>query len=88
MILILHGYSGSALGIMNYSGFNEFVNDYNFIACYPQGTKDNKGYAFWNVGYAFHPNLCVVDVQFMVKLVSILKKNYLIQNSSHLRVLF
>ena len=76
LILILHGYSGSALGIMNYSGFNKLVNDHNFIACYPQGTKDDKGYAFWNVGYAFHPGQTVDDVQFIVKLVSRLKNNY------------
>ena len=76
LIFILHGYSGSALGIMNYSGFNKFVNDHNFIACYPQGTKDDKGYAFWNVGYAFHPDQTVDDVQFVVKLVSKLKNNY------------
>ena len=65
LIFILHGYSGSASGIMNYSGFNDLAEEQNFIACYPQGTTDASGNAFWNVGYSFHSFISVDDVQFI-----------------------
>ena len=65
LIFILHGYSGSASGIMGYSGINNLADEHNFIACYPQGTNDDKGYDFWNVGYSFHANVEVDDVEFI-----------------------
>ena len=65
LIFILHGYSGSASGIMGYSGINNLADEHNFIACYPQGTNDDNGYAFWNVGYSFHANVEVDDVEFI-----------------------
>ena len=65
LIFILHGYSGSASGIMGYSGINNLADEHNFIACYPQGTNDANGYAFWNVGYSFHANVEVDDVEFI-----------------------
>ena len=60
LIFVFHGYSGSASGIMDYSGFNELAEQHNFIACYPQGTIDDYGNPFFNVGYSFH-NLSGVD---------------------------
>ena len=65
IIFVLHGYSGSASGIMSYSGLNDLAEEHNFIACYPQGTIDDDGYAFWNVGYSFHDNVDVDDVEFI-----------------------
>ena len=49
LIFILHGYSGSASGIMGYSHFNDLAEEHNFIACYTQGKKDDYGNNFWNV---------------------------------------
>ena len=46
LIFVFHGYSGSASGIMDYSGFNELAEQHNFIACYPQGTIDDDGNPF------------------------------------------
>ena len=65
LIFVLHGYSGSASGIMDYSGFNELAEQHNFIACYPQGTIDDYGNSFFNVGYSFHTFSGVDDVQFI-----------------------
>ena len=70
LIFVLHGYSSSASTIMNYSGFNNLAEQNNFIACYPQGTTDIYGNAFFNVGYAFHAFSNVDDVQFIRALSS------------------
>ena len=50
---------------MDYSGFNELAEQHNFIACYPQGTIDDYGNSFFNVGYSFHTFSGVDDVEFI-----------------------
>ena len=54
LLFVFHGYSGSASGIMNYSGLNQIADDNGFAVCYPQGLIDEWDYAFWNVGYDWH----------------------------------
>jgi len=76
LIFVLHGYSGSASGIMDYSEFNDLAEEHNFIACYPQGTTDDNGNAFWNVGYSFHAFIGVDDVQFIRVLSSYIVQEY------------
>ena len=76
LIFVLHGYSGSAGGIMGYSGMNEVASEHGFAVCYPQGTSDQDGYNFWNVGYAFHQNQPVDDVAFLSSLASYLQNEY------------
>ena len=76
LIFVLHGYSGSANGIMGYSEFNDLAEEHNFIACYPQGTTDDYGNNFWNVGYSFHAFSGVDDVQFIRALSSHIVEEY------------
>ena len=40
----------------------------DFAVCYPRGTVDDSGNRFWNVGYDFHPNETVDDVDFLKEL--------------------
>jgi len=68
LVFVFHGYSGSALGIKNYSKFNLLAEEYGFAVCYPQGTKDQWGNTFWQVGYSFHSELVVDDVKFVREL--------------------
>ena len=70
LLFVLHGYSGSAVSIMNYSNMNLIADENGFVVCYPQGLIDDTGYAFWNVGYSFHPNETVDDVEFLSEIIS------------------
>ena len=76
LVFVLHGYSGSAGGIMGYSGMNEVARQNGFAVCYPQGISDQSGYNFWNVGYAFHNNQTVDDVNFLSSLANYLQYEY------------
>ena len=76
LVFVLHGYSGSAGGIMGYSGMNEIALQNGFVVCYPQGLSDQSGYNFWNVGYAFHDNQVVDDVNFLSSLANYLQDEY------------
>ena len=76
LVFVLHGYSGSAGGIMGYSGMNELAAEHGFAVCYPQGLSDEDGFNFWNVGYAFHENQTVDDVEFLSSLANYLQGEY------------
>ena len=76
LVFVLHGYSGSAGGIMGYSGMNELAAEHGFAVCYPQGLSDEDGFNFWNVGYAFHQNQTVDDVEFLSSLANYLQDEY------------
>ncbi len=73
LVLVLHGYTGSANGIKNYAGMDAIADVNGFAVCYPQGTSDDWGNKFWNVGYDFHLNETVDDVDFLVELVQYLQ---------------
>ena len=47
---------------------NDIADEYGFAVCYPRGTVDDSGNRFWNVGYDFHPNETVDDVDFLKEL--------------------
>jgi polyhydroxybutyrate depolymerase len=64
LILVFHGYTGSASDMHESSGFNELSEKHGFVAVYPQGTHDAKENAFFNVGYAFHDQETVDDAAF------------------------
>ena len=76
LLFVFHGYSGSASGIMNYSGLNQIADDNGFAVCYPQGLIDDWDYAFWNVGYDWHANETVDDVGFSTSLAQYLQAEY------------
>ena len=61
LLFVLHGYSGSASGIMDYTNLNQVAEESGFAVCYPQGVSDDWNYNFWNVGYDFR-NDEVVDM--------------------------
>ena len=61
---------------MGYSGKNEVAAEHGFAVCYPQGLADGDGYNFWNVGYSFHQNQTVDDVNFLSSLAGYLQSEY------------
>ena len=76
LVFLMHGFTGSALGISSYSGMNAIADEHGFVVCYPQGTSDQNGNNFWNVGYNFHDNQTVNDVSFIVSLAEYLQSEY------------
>jgi len=76
LVLVFHGYSGTAQGIMDYSQFNSLAEEYGFAVCYPQGTLDGSNTTFFNVGYDFQNNQTVDDVAFVEGLVDSLQAMY------------
>lgn len=75
LVFVMHGYTGDANSIRNYSEMNQFAEQYGFAVCYPRGTVDAGGNRFWNVGYAFHPNETVDDVGFLTQLAQYLQQS-------------
>jgi polyhydroxybutyrate depolymerase len=53
LVYVCHGYTGSAQGIMDYSGFNALADIFGFAVCYPQGIDDSFGNAFGMLGMIF-----------------------------------
>jgi len=76
LVVVLHGFTSSAEKIMNYSEFNKVAEENNFAVVYPQGTMDNDSNTFWNVGYTFHSDIGIDDVDFIVSLVNYLQYKY------------
>jgi polyhydroxybutyrate depolymerase len=76
LVFVFHGYSGSALGTLKETKFNDLADQYGFAVCYPQGYKDQKGNAFWQVGYSFHKDLKVDDIQFVKTITAKLQDVY------------
>ena len=76
LVFVFHGYTGSAQGIMGYSGMNDVADEHGFAVCYPQGTIDDFGSTFFNVGYSFHWNQTVDDVGFTIALAQYLQSEY------------
>ena len=69
LVVVMHGYTGSAEGIMEYSAMNELADRNGFVVLYPQGTRDQYGYSFFNVGYDFHVNSGIDDLGFVLHAV-------------------
>ena len=76
LILLMHGFTGSAEGIFSYAGMNTIAEEHGFAVCYPNGTIDQNGDRFWNVGYNFHQNQTVDDLDFLSSLVQYLQQEY------------
>lgn len=54
LVLVFHGYGDSAVNIEAYSRMNEVAERHGFVVAYPQGSQDDLGRAFFDVGYEFH----------------------------------
>ena len=49
LVFVLHGYTSNNNNIMNYSKMNEIADEYGFMVCYPQGTRNTyTGQTHWN----------------------------------------
>ena len=79
IVFVIHGYTGSAEGIMGYSGMNNIADRESFVAVYPQGTIDSNGNAFFNVGYEFNKASKINDVSFIRSLVKSLTQEFNLQ---------
>jgi len=78
LVIVLHGYSGDAAGIANYSGMNQLADKHGFLVAYPQGSRDSRGNAFFNVGYAFHEGSEIDDVAFIESIIKKVQADYLV----------
>ena len=76
LVLVFHGYTGTARQMMAYSGMNEQADEYGFIVAYPQGTEDDEGFPFFNVEYSMHLESDIDDIMFTRLIVSELSKAY------------
>ncbi len=73
LLMVMHGYSGNAEGIMDYTAFNDLADTHGFAVCYPQGSEDDFGNNFFNVGYEFNEDSEVDDVSFITELSTFLQ---------------
>ena len=71
VVFVLHGFTQTAQGIMQYSGFNDIAEREGFIAVYPNGVNFS-----WNVG--FGGGSSADDLGFINALIDTLDQNYLI----------
>ena len=76
LVVAIHGYTSSAKTLMGYSGINQIADVEGFMVAYPQGTKDSRDNNFFNVGYEFHSDSKVNDVNFIREIVLNLTKDY------------
>ncbi|MDE0841278.1 MAG: hypothetical protein OSA42_03690 [Porticoccaceae bacterium] len=82
LVLVFHGYTGSATGVMRYTQINEIANREGFIVAYPQGTVDAQGHTFFNVGYDFNADSSVDDVDYARQLILQLHQDYSLSASN------
>ena len=70
LVVVMHGYGGSADYIQGYSGMSDVAEREGFAVVYPQGTRDQWNYNYWEVGYEFHPQ-SVDDLGFIRAVVDL-----------------
>lgn len=71
LVLVLHGLTQTAQGIMAFSNFNEVAAEQGFVAVYPNGVGTS-----WNVGFA--GGSIADDVGFLDALIDAVRASYLI----------
>ena len=79
LLFVLHGYTGQAPSIRNYSGFDSIADEENFIVVYVQGVTDVTNTTGWNVDVVSTFN-DVDDVGLFAALIKHFKANYNIAN--------
>ena len=75
LVVMMHGFTSSAQIIEGYSGMNSIADQHGFVVLYPQGTKDEWGNTFFNVGYDFHDSDSVDDIGFIHALIEYLQQS-------------
>ncbi len=75
LVFVMHGYSDSAGAIRSYSGMNAVADREGFAVVYPQGLIDDRGYSYWEVGYAFHDG-SADDVGFLLALRELIVEDH------------
>ena len=73
LVFYLHGYGG---GIYRKNPMIEIASREGFAVCIPQGLKDPKGKASWNVCYPFQEGWKVDDVKSLSKIAAYVQKRY------------
>ena len=76
LMVVIHGYTGAAKYIMDYSKMNDIADREGFVVVYPQGTVDLRGNTFFNVGYDFHKDSDVDDLDFIRNLTIDVRQRY------------
>ena len=76
LVFALHGYGGGPNWMINNTGMNDIADQNGFAVCYPMGTTDSWNNRFWNVGYDFHDEIEINDVDFLSSLADFLQSEY------------
>lgn len=62
LVLVFHGFTGTAAGVRESSGISPVATKAGWVVAYPEGTRDAQGRRFFNVGYEFHWGETVDDL--------------------------
>ena len=76
LVFVIHGFTDNARNIMHYTRMNDVANANGFAVCYPQGSRDDEGRNYWEVGYKFTDDHKIDDVKFLVTLAHELQSAY------------
>ena len=76
LVFNFHGYTSSAESQMNYADFRPIADAEGFLVVHPQGTEDNLGNPYWNVGAFWHPGGDADDLGFTDRLIDHIAFNY------------
>lgn len=68
LLLAFHGFTGSATALRDTTGLADFARSNGWVVAWPEGSRDALGRSFFQVGYAFHTNEAVNDLQAMNEL--------------------
>ncbi|MFN0049463.1 MAG: T9SS type A sorting domain-containing protein [Cytophagales bacterium] len=73
LVLNLHGYTSNNLQQEFYGDFRAIADTAGFLLVHPNGTLDNNGNRFWNVGFFPSP---IDDVGFLLALIDSISAEY------------
>ena len=63
LVLAFHGFTGTPEDLRQKSGLSAAALRRGWVVAYPEGTRDDAGRRFFQVGYQFHRKLPVDDIQ-------------------------
>lgn len=82
LVVVIHGYTDRATNIMQFAGMNDLADEHGFIVAYPQGSIDQLGNAFFEVGYEFHSKVEINDIDFIEAMVGLLQQQHALDSDS------